>query len=300
MFLSEFPPSTIAFRQIATWWWLAGTEVFSVHFEVECRALPTPTKFGIHAASLQPCTAGQKLTRPPIIMAMEQRSDRAHVLLLPYPTQGHINPMLQFAKRLVSKGVKATLAATIFISNTVQFDTGAISVVPISDGCDQGGFAEAGSVSDYLKRLEAAGSRTLGDLIEQLSRSGQNVTCLVYDAFFPWALDVANKLALPGAAFFTQMCIVDAIYYHVYHGNVAVPLAPEHHQTAVRLPGLPPLKIDDMPSFIAACGSYPAYKELVLDQFRNLEKADWVLLNTFHELEPQSIKAYSSSDKLNF
>uniref|UniRef100_A0A7N1A3A8 Glycosyltransferase N-terminal domain-containing protein n=1 Tax=Kalanchoe fedtschenkoi TaxID=63787 RepID=A0A7N1A3A8_KALFE len=28
---------------------------------------------------------------------------KAQILILPYPVQGHINPMLQFAKRLASK-----------------------------------------------------------------------------------------------------------------------------------------------------------------------------------------------------
>uniref|UniRef100_R7W5X1 Uncharacterized protein n=1 Tax=Aegilops tauschii TaxID=37682 RepID=R7W5X1_AEGTA len=36
----------------------------------------------------------------------------ANVLLVPYPFQSHINPMLQFAKRLASKGVPAALLVT--------------------------------------------------------------------------------------------------------------------------------------------------------------------------------------------
>jgi hypothetical protein len=51
---------------------------------------------------------------------MEGKAHGAHVLVLPFPTQGHINPMLQFSKRLASKGVKVTLATTVFIFNTMQ------------------------------------------------------------------------------------------------------------------------------------------------------------------------------------
>uniref|UniRef100_R7WBE4 Putative UDP-glucosyltransferase n=1 Tax=Aegilops tauschii TaxID=37682 RepID=R7WBE4_AEGTA len=39
-----------------------------------------------------------------------------HVLLLPYPSQGHINPILQFGKRLASHaGVRCTLAVTRYL-----------------------------------------------------------------------------------------------------------------------------------------------------------------------------------------
>ena len=87
---------------------------------------------------------------------MENKAYRGHVLALPYPSQGHINPMLQISKRLVSKGLKATLATTVFIHNTMkpqssvslQFDT-------ISDGYDEGGFAQAENIQEYHTRMVA-------------------------------------------------------------------------------------------------------------------------------------------------
>ena len=40
-----------------------------------------------------------------------QTQTQPHILVLPYPIQGHINPMLQFSKRLASKGPRVTLVA---------------------------------------------------------------------------------------------------------------------------------------------------------------------------------------------
>ncbi|KAK4349512.1 hypothetical protein RND71_032267 [Anisodus tanguticus] len=45
---------------------------------------------------------------------------KAHCLILPYPMQGHINPMLQFSKRLQSKGVKITIAPTKSFLKTMK------------------------------------------------------------------------------------------------------------------------------------------------------------------------------------
>ncbi|GFS45903.1 UDP-glucosyltransferase 74F2 [Actinidia rufa] len=218
----------------------------------------------------------------------------AHVLALPYPSQGHLNPMHQFCKRLVSKGLKATLAITTFITNsmnpksdTVQFDT-------ISDGYDEGGFMQADDIQAYLARLEAAGSKTLAELIKRHESLGHPIGCIIYDAFMPWALDVAKQFGLVGAAFFTQPCAVNYLYYYAHHGHLTLPVL----SVPVSLPGLPLLELEDMPSFIYVHGSYPAYFEMVLSQFSNVDEANFVLVNTFYKLEDKVVDSMSKVSPL--
>ncbi|KAH9782709.1 UDP-glycosyltransferase 74F2 [Citrus sinensis] len=215
----------------------------------------------------------------------EKKIHRAHVLIVSYPSQGHINPTFQFAKRLASKGLKITLAITNFIyktkkppqpSDSVQIDT-------ISDGYDDGGFSEAESIDAYLQNMEVAGLKTLAELITKYKSSSNPIDCVVYDAFLYWALDVAKGFGLFAAAFFTQTCAVNFIYYLAHHGLLKLPVS----STPVSIPGLPLLEIQDMPSFIGVQGQYPAYFEMVLNQFSNADRADLVLVNTFYKLESQ-------------
>ncbi|KAF7150453.1 hypothetical protein RHSIM_Rhsim02G0087200 [Rhododendron simsii] len=193
--------------------------------------------------------------------------------------------MLQFCRRLVSKGLKATLAITTFISNTTQpmFDS-AVQLDMISDGYDEGGFEQAGDTQAYVAGLGAVGSKTLAELIKRHEISGHPVDCVIYDAFLPWALDVAKQHGMAGAAFFTQTCAVNYIYHHVHHGLLALPVP----SFPVSIPGLPLLELEDMPSYIYMHGSYPAYFEMVLSQFSNVEKADYVVVNTFYKLEEKT------------
>ncbi|KAK6914451.1 hypothetical protein RJ641_021772 [Dillenia turbinata] len=193
---------------------------------------------------------------------------RVHVLAIPYPSQGHVNPMLQFSRRLVSKGLKATLAITTYISNTMRPQSSTVQIDTISDGYDEGGFYQADSIQSYLSALEAAGSKSLAELIKKYEALGQPFDCIIYDAFIPWALDVAGQSNLAGAAFFTQACVVDYIYYLVHHGKLKVPMEPS--TLPLSLQGLPLLQLEDMPSFIYVAGSYPAYFELLLKQFVNV------------------------------
>ncbi|XP_077227359.1 UDP-glycosyltransferase 74E2-like [Tasmannia lanceolata] len=205
---------------------------------------------------------------------------KAHVLVLPFPLQGHINPMIQFAKRLASKGLKVTVPTTISATMSMHIGSGLVDVEPISDGQD------SVSQNDNLAFL-ADGSGTLTKLVEKYEASSDPFCCLVYDSILPWALDVARQHGLYGVSFFTQSCAIDAIYYHANQGHLTLPLAAA---AAISLPGLPELGISDMPSFISEPKSYPSILEIVLKQFSNLEKADLVLVNTFDKLEDEAVR----------
>uniref|UniRef100_A0A8N4EZB1 Indole-3-acetate beta-glucosyltransferase-like n=2 Tax=Elaeis guineensis var. tenera TaxID=51953 RepID=A0A8N4EZB1_ELAGV len=206
----------------------------------------------------------------------------AHVLVLPYPMQSHINPMLQFAKRLAIKGPRTTLVLTHFIINTVDVEAGPVHVEPISDGHDEGGMQSAVTLEDYFQKLDEFGSKTLEELILAHENSGIPFTCMIYDSFVPWGLAVAKKLGLPAIAFSTQSCAVSAIYYYVNEGKLDAPGV----QAIESLEGLPPMERSDFPSFAFRNGSYPTLTAYALNQFK-MEKDDWVLFNSFDELESE-------------
>lgn len=225
---------------------------------------------------------------------MEERvSGCRHVLMIPYPSQGHINPMLQFSKRLSSKGVRVTMVTTTFISKSMHLQSssllGPVQLDFISDGYDQGGFAQADSISTYLSRMQEVGSNSLRELIQKHNSSDHPIDCVVYDSFLVWVLDVAKEFGLLGASFFTQMCAVNYIYYYVYHGLLKVPIS----SLPISIPGLPLLDLNDTPAFVYDPGFYPAYFHLVMNQFSNIHKADIVLVNSFYHLEDQVVDSMS-------
>ncbi|KAL2487606.1 UDP-glycosyltransferase 74F2 [Forsythia ovata] len=91
--------------------------------------------------------------------------------------------MYQFCKRLVSKGTKATLAITPYISKSTSLKSDTVAIETIS-----GGYAQASSIEEYLALMEAAGSKTLAELIQKHAKSNNPIDCIVYDSFLPWIL----------------------------------------------------------------------------------------------------------------
>jgi pathogen-inducible salicylic acid glucosyltransferase len=207
----------------------------------------------------------------------------AHVLILPFPTQGHINPMLQFGKDLVSKGLKVTLATTSHITNSIKSQTSTkVSIASISDGYDEGGPKSAPNIQTLYQSLEAVGLRTLTKLVEKQNQSMEPFTCLVFDTLMAWGDKVAQSFGIPSVGFSTQSCAVSAIYFHINRGSLDVP----ESDAAVNMFGLPPMDRSDFPSIALKSRSYPPVIQFSLNQLSS-GKTGWVLVNSFDELETE-------------
>ncbi|KAL6846762.1 hypothetical protein ACP4OV_024210 [Aristida adscensionis] len=220
-----------------------------------------------------------------------------HVLLLPFPVQGHINPLLQFGKRLAAHaGVRCTVAVTRFVAGSTSPAPGSVHVAVFSDGCDAGGPDEAGGMgAAYFERLEAAGAETLDELLRSESRRGRPVSAVVYDAFLPWAPRVARRRGAACAAFLTQTCAVDAVYGHAWAGRIPRPPLPAPEEMP-ELAGLPcRLELGDLPTFLVDTSYPPCFRDLLTNQFLGLETVDHVLVNSFYDLEPKEADYLAST-----
>ncbi|XVE84393.1 hypothetical protein DITRI_Ditri17bG0008900 [Diplodiscus trichospermus] len=208
----------------------------------------------------------------------------ADVMVFPFPVQGHINPMLQFAKRLASKGLKVIFLTT----KPMQAPSTSINVQTIE-------FPEgdkANGTEEFVRLFKTLVSNRLTKFIDhQISSSSHPPKALVYDSFLPWALDVAKQFGLHGASFFTQSWSNSSIYFHLNQGNLKVPL---EENAVVSLPSMPVLGINDLPSFVSDTGSYPTLLKMVVDRFSNFQEADWLFCNTFIELENEIINWMAS------
>ncbi|CAN6167672.1 unnamed protein product [Urochloa humidicola] len=221
-----------------------------------------------------------------------------HVLLISYPSQGHINPLLQLGKRLAAhRGVRCTLAVTRFnLGQSTPQTGGAVHVAAFSDGCDAGGYDEAGDPEAYLARLESAGAASLDELLGAESARGRPVRAVVYDSFLLWVPRVARRHGAACAAFFTQMCAVNVAYAHAWAGLMELPVAPGKKAVPELLPGLSTrLGPADFSTFLTEPdGGCRAYLDMLLQQCQGFEVADHVLVNSFHELETMEAEYMAS------
>ncbi|CAN6218387.1 unnamed protein product [Urochloa humidicola] len=229
---------------------------------------------------------------------------RIHILVVPYPSQGHINPLFQFANLLASHGddVRCTLALTRFVAASsatrpATTATGSVHVAVFSDGCDDvGPDGVGGHRAPYFDRLNAAGPDSLDRLLRSESELGRPVHVVVYDAFLPWAQGVARRHGAACAVFFTQTCAVDVLYTHLRAGRIPPPPVRVAEDLPTELAGLPArLELADLPTFMVDENRPQGLLELLMNQFEGLDTVDHVLVNSFYDLEPQEADYLAST-----
>lgn len=236
---------------------------------------------GEEAAAVKPATT----TAPP------------HLLLICFPGQGHVNPMLRLAKRFAAKGLLVTFSSTSDVGAKITASSG---VEAGGDGVALGlgrirfefldDHFDGKDLDDLMRHLETTGPPAFAALIARQADAGRPVACVVGNPFLPWALDVAHDAGIPAAVLWVQSCAVFSLYYHHVHGLVEFP-AEDDMEARVELPGLPAMSVADVPSFLLPSNPYKLLTDAILNQFRTIHKASWVFVNSFTELERAAVDA---------
>jgi len=244
--------------------------------------------------------------------AAEAGAAGPHFLVVTYPAQGHINPARHLARRLLrATGARVTISTAVSAfrkmfpgdeegaaAGECHRDAAGVWYVPYSDGYDAGFDRAVHDHTHYMSQVRVVGSRTLGAVLKRLRTAGRPVTLVVYTLLLSWVADVARGHGVPVALYWIQPATVLAAYLHFFRGtdgvDRAIAAAGGDPMATVRVPGLPPLRIRDLPSFIANTSEDDPYA-FVADMFRELvdmlgrEDSPSVLTNTFDAMEPEAV-----------
>ncbi|XP_030445326.2 phloretin 4'-O-glucosyltransferase-like [Syzygium oleosum] len=219
-----------------------------------------------------------------------------HFLLVTFPGQGHINPSLQFAKRLVRVGARVTFATAIRACHGMAESKSppeGLSFASFSDGYDDG-LNEGDDLEVYMDELKRRGPETLSDLIASNHENGRQFLGVFYTILLPWAADVARSHGIPSTLVWIQPAAVLDFYYYYFHGyGDLIRSTGDNPSVPIQLPGLPPLMACDIPSFCNAKNEYNFSLPIFQRHFEVLleEANPRVLANTFDALEPDAIQA---------
>ena len=136
----------------------------------------------------------------------EREMATAHVLVIPFPAQGHVNPMMLLSRKLVKYGFKITFVNTEIIHNRVEgaldnlVDSN-INLVSIPDGL--GAEDDRNDLGKLCETMLHTMPEKLEELINNINASNgdDKISCIVADAGMGWAIEVGNKMGIKGAVF---------------------------------------------------------------------------------------------------
>lgn len=139
--------------------------------------------------------------------------ERPHAVCIPYPSQGHLTPLLQLAKLLNARGFHITYVNTEFNHNRLLRSRGPDSVKGLDDfrfeaipdglpPSDRDATQDVPALSDSTTKNCTV---PFLHLITRLNASPNipPVTCIVSDGVMTFTLDAAEELGIPAVLFWT-------------------------------------------------------------------------------------------------
>ncbi|XP_041002960.1 UDP-glycosyltransferase 82A1 [Juglans microcarpa x Juglans regia] len=209
---------------------------------------------------------------------------RPKIILVPYPAQGHVTPMLKLASAFHNRGFDTIMVTPEYIhhqivSRLIESKDQTLSM-PIPDGLDKATPRDFFAIEMAMEKnmpvhLEA--------MVRKLDEDG-GVVCMVVDLLASWAIEVANRCRVPAAGFWPAMLatyrLIAAIPDLVRTGLISDAGIPQLLGTTC-LPDQPMLSTEDVPWLV---GSLAARKARFKFWTRTLDRSKtlrWLLVNSF-------------------
>ncbi|WMV48371.1 hypothetical protein MTR67_041756 [Solanum verrucosum] len=196
---------------------------------------------------------------------MENLKNDCHVLLVTFPGQGHINPSLQFAKKLVNLGIKVTFSTSLTAFNRISKlpNIEGLSFTPFSDGYDGKFKGSLDEIESFYSSLVSHGSEFVTQIIESRAAEGRPFKRVIYTTLMAWVGIVAKGINIPSTFFWIQPATVLDIYYYCFT-DYADCFKNCSEDQVVDLPGLPRLSPRDFPSFVFTDVNSKALRNLTM------------------------------------
>nr|XP_043640091.1 UDP-glycosyltransferase 83A1-like [Erigeron canadensis] len=230
---------------------------------------------------------------------------KSHVLVIPFPAQGHVIPMMELSQRLIEQGVKVTFVNTEVIHNKIVtsnwinkdgVDDDLRHMVSIPDGLDP-----CEDRNDIVKLAKSISQNMPGkfeELIESVDKEDDTkITCIIADFNMAWAIRVAKKKGIKPAAFWSASVITLASVLSVeklIDDGIINEKGMVLKDEMIRLSdSMLPMKPTNM---FWVCFEDPALSEvafqIVLAAKQASELTEWVLCNSTTELEAATFSMY--------
>ncbi|PWA73951.1 UDP-glucuronosyl/UDP-glucosyltransferase [Artemisia annua] len=221
-----------------------------------------------------------------------------HVLVIAYPGQGHVIPLMDVARCLTSNGLKVTFVTTEAIHKRLMCawseidDTNDLmQMVSIPDGMQPRD--DRDDMAKLFQTMSQLMPSKLEKLIEDINKANnEKITCIVADYCMGWVSRVAKKMSIRQATFCSGSAALLALIMSVQKllddqviDRDGVPLKYQMVQLSKSMPLMDPAK------FTWECigdskASKIMFNHAILQGKEAAEAADRIICNSAMELEP--------------
>nr|XP_043607581.1 UDP-glycosyltransferase 83A1-like [Erigeron canadensis] len=228
---------------------------------------------------------------------------KSHVLVIPYPAQGHVIPIMELAQLLVEQGVKVTFVNTEFnhklvTSNWLESDGfgDLMQMVSIPDGLEP--WEDRSDIGKLTLSLLQTMPQKLEELIKTINKEDSDkVSCVIADDCMGWAIKVAKKMGIRRAGFWpasvATLASVLSIYKLIDDGIINSNGVPISNQMIQLSETMPPIKSENLAwAVFKDVATVEATFLMVKDGEEASKMTDWFICNSTSELEAAAFSLY--------
>ncbi|XP_043722111.1 7-deoxyloganetin glucosyltransferase-like [Telopea speciosissima] len=246
-------------------------------------------------------------------IGVQEKQRKPHVVCIPYPAQGHINPMFKVAKLLHHRGFHVSFVHTEYNYSRLLKSRGpdSLKALPgfrfhsIPDGLplpDVDATQDIPSLCDSTSKTCLLPFRTL---LSQLNTTDgiPPVTCIVADGCMSFTLDAAEELGIPEVLFWTPSACGFLAYMH-YYLLIEKGLTPLKDVSCLTngyldteidgIPGMKDMRLRDMPSFVRTTDPNDIMLNFLKRETGRSKRATAIIINSFDAIEKDVLNALSS------
>ncbi|KAG8055072.1 hypothetical protein GUJ93_ZPchr0001g30806 [Zizania palustris] len=219
-----------------------------------------------------------------------------HLVAVPFPGRGHINPMLAVCSLLVAADGELTVTVVVTEEwHSLLASAGVLATLPASVS-----FAtipnvvpsEHGRGDDHAGFIEAVHAK-MGEPVERLLDRlvlERRPDAVVVDTYLTWGVDVGARRGIPVCSLWTMAA---TFFWALYHIDLWPPVDGRESDQELEcksleqyVPGLSSVRLSDIKFYRSYWEQPLKLAAMVLD---NVRKAQCVLFTSFYELEHRAL-----------
>ncbi|KAJ0042061.1 hypothetical protein Pint_19020 [Pistacia integerrima] len=227
---------------------------------------------------------------------------RPHVLVIPFPAQGHVIPFLELSHCLVKHGLRVTFVNTDHTHKRIikalqekkyVGDDEEIGLVSIPDGLEP--WEDRNDLGKLCESLVKEMPGKLEELIQEFNNKEEDekITSVIADVHVGMVLQVVEKLKIKRAAFLSTGVAALALYYRIpkmIDDGIINKDGTTNSRHMIQLgPNMPTIGSADLIWNIGDLITQRKIFELIVKSTEGTQMtADYLICNTTYELEPEA------------
>ncbi|XVE68287.1 hypothetical protein DITRI_Ditri09bG0055700 [Diplodiscus trichospermus] len=219
-----------------------------------------------------------------------------HILVVPYPAQGHVIPFMELSQNLAKQGFRISFVNSEFNHKRILDafgkkvdENGLIHLVSLPDGLEDG--EDRNQLGKFTETLCQVMPRGLKEFIEKVNRSEDDkITCVLADVFLIFELEVAAELGIRRSVLCPPSVLQLKLLLHIPKLIDENGTPVNQHmmlQLSPTTPAIHPINF----LWLNFDNGDPTAQKFIFHFLKGVTKvfetADWVLCNSSLELKPE-------------